>query len=183
MALKNGVISTVQDFKKLEDSGLNTSMSSVMKVASRVCPFNKFEQGLFLSEHRRCYDEIIGYCNDLVYNGHLEPLRGNGSQDKKRTLDINKYPIIGFYDIPTDNSIKSGTSRLNIDEAKGIANWLKSHYNELVATYSDEIHQNKITQKDVVAIITPFKEQVRVIKKQLQDILNLVCAKLLLSFI
>ena len=172
MALKNGVISTIPDFKKIEDNGLNTSMSSVMKVASRVCPYNKFEQGLFLSEHRRCYNEIIGYCNDLVYNGHLEPLRGNGSQDKKRTLDINKYPIIGFYDISTANSIKSGTSRLNMDEAKEIASWLKLHYNELIAAYSDEIHQNKITKKDVVAIVTPFKEQVRVIKKQLQDTLN-----------
>lgn len=77
MAIDHDVISQKEQFALLQQNGLNCSESSVMKIASQSCPYEKYGKGLFLSEHRRCYDEIIQYCNDLVYNGNLEPLRGS----------------------------------------------------------------------------------------------------------
>ena len=84
LALSGGVIQTTDEYELLENTGLNSSCSSVMKVAVKSCKYEKFnEKGLFLSEHRRCYNEIIQYCNMLVYKGNLQPLRGNGIEDKK----------------------------------------------------------------------------------------------------
>lgn len=165
LAMQSGVISKPKDFSELEECGLNTSQSSVMRVALRSCPYNKYDHGLFLSEHRRCYDEIIGYCNDLVYNKKLEALRGKGLEDKKRHLDAEKYPVIGYYNIHTPHSQKAGTSRINPDEANEIALWLQKHYNELCDAYECE-------KKDILAIITPFKAQKKIIEKALREALG-----------
>lgn len=165
-ALNCGVISDIQDFEKLEQSGLNTSESSVMKVASLSCPYHKHRPGLFLCEHRRCYDEIIDYCNALVYGNKLLPCRGKGHEDSKRPLDIEQYPIIGYYDIPTDRSHKAGSSRINREEASKIAEWLQTHYDKLCNTYES------LDPKDVLAIITPFKEQANVIRIELKKTLG-----------
>lgn len=38
-----------------------------MKLARKSCNFTvKGEKGAFLTEHRRCVDSIIAYCNDYV---------------------------------------------------------------------------------------------------------------------
>lgn len=45
-----------------------------MKLARKSCNFTvKGEKGAFLTEHRRCVDSIIAYCNDYVYHGRLLP--------------------------------------------------------------------------------------------------------------
>lgn len=31
---------------------------------------------MYLYEHRRCFNNIIGYCNSLCYHGKLQPKRG-----------------------------------------------------------------------------------------------------------
>ena len=49
-------------------SGLQASCGSVMRVTQRQCRYLQLpllQRGLYLTEHRRCYDDIIGYCNDL----------------------------------------------------------------------------------------------------------------------
>ena len=69
-----------------------------MRVASKSSKYEKHqERGLFLSEHRRCYDEIIDYCNKLVYKGHLEPMRGKASKENKyRLADLSISPLITY---------------------------------------------------------------------------------------
>ena len=40
-----------------------------MKMARKSCSFEVAgERGAFLTEHRRCLDPIIAYCNDYVYH-------------------------------------------------------------------------------------------------------------------
>jgi len=159
LAMQAKVIDSKEEFLTLEQSGLNASQSSVMYVALHSCPYNKYDGGLFLSEHRRCYDEIISYCNELMYEGRLKPLRGKSTSNSKRPLDITRYPIIGCYNIPTLHSKKEGSSRINRDEANAIVGWLENHYDELYNAYNGN---------DVLAIITPFKAQGRVIKNALR---------------
>ena len=36
----------------------------------------KFERGMYLYEHRRCFNNIIDYCNSLCYHGKLRPKEG-----------------------------------------------------------------------------------------------------------
>lgn len=164
MAIKKNVINKLNQFPILEKSGLNTSESSVMKVASYSCSYNKYGNGLFLSEHRRCYNEIIEYCNDLIYNGNLEPLRGLGATDCKNPIK-EILPQMGYKDIRVEHSVKSGCSRCNHEEAREIVCWLEQNYDKIVEQYKKQ--DSNIKEKDVLAIITPFTGQVRIIKKYL----------------
>lgn len=169
LAIHNEVINNENDFNILIESGLNTSQSSVMKVAINSCPYGaNNERGMFLSEHRRCYDEIISYCNELVYRGRLNSLRGKGAYAKSRVLSTDKYPIMGYFDIPTDSSKTIGTSRVNYYEAKKIASWVTEHFTEIYNLYQSV--DKSISPKDILAIITPFRAQANVVKEELKKV-------------
>lgn len=172
MAIKHKVIGNKKDFDTLEKNGLNCSESSLMKIASQACAFNKYDNGLFLSEHRRCYNEIINYCNNLVYNGNLEPLRGSAMVNNPIS-DI--VPCMGYYQIDTHQSSKSGCSRNNLNEAKAIVKWIKEHYYEVYDAYQSKLKIGEpLNEKNLFGIITPFKSQVGVIstilKKELPNL-------------
>lgn len=161
LALANGAIQSLAEFEVLERAGLTTSNSSVMKVAAKCCRYEKFEaKGLFLSEHRRCYDEIIDYCNALIYKGNLEPMRGKGKQDQKRA--IGQWPQMGFKQIDSEHSTKKGTSRFNQLEAEQIVAWLQANYAFIAAAYPEE------KQENLIGIITPFKAQAKCIELELE---------------
>ncbi len=161
LAVSTGVIESLDEYELLERTGLNTSQSSVMMVAAKCCKYVKFdEKGLFLSEHRRCYDEIIDYCNNLVYKGNLQPMRGKGQEDKK--LAIKNWPQMGYKQIDTEYSRRKGNSRSNRLEAEQIAEWLKNNFKFIVNAYSKESEEN------LIGIITPFKAQVICIKAEIK---------------
>jgi superfamily I DNA and/or RNA helicase len=164
LALANGAIPSLDDFGVLKQTGLNSSESSVLKVACKSCKYEKFnEKGLFLSEHRRCYDEIIEYCNQLVYEGNLKPKRGKGKDDSK--LTIKQWPQIGYKQVSTDHSTRNGSSRLNYIEAEAIAHWLKNNFKFIMDSYPKEEPSN------LVGIITPFKAQAQCLSTQLKKYL------------
>jgi len=160
LAIEKGIIKSKEEFEKLSELGMNASNSSVMKVASKSCKYMKFEnRGLFLSEHRRCYDEIISYCNDLVYKRKLEPMRGKGVNDKGYKL--TKLPQIGYKQIETGYSSKKGSSRYNKEEAIEIANWINENFDMIKDAYPEE------NIKNLLGIITPFKAQVSCITSEI----------------
>ena len=45
--------------------------------ASRYHQETQLAPGLMLLDHRRCFDEIVEYCNTLCYHGKLRSLRGS----------------------------------------------------------------------------------------------------------
>ncbi|MDI3409925.1 hypothetical protein QKW52_03795 [Bacillus sonorensis] len=107
LALSNDVITSVGRFEKLRELGLNTSESSVMRVACKSCKYEKHQQrGLFLSEHRRCYDDIIDYCNKLVYKGKLEPMRGRAAEDDEFPLAQLSIPHLAIYKLIRNSRAK-----------------------------------------------------------------------------
>lgn len=67
-----------------------------MKVAALSCAYNKYEHGMFLNEHRRCYDEIISYCNKLVYKGRLQPKRGSAYEAWKEEFASSNGTLSGI---------------------------------------------------------------------------------------
>lgn len=113
--------------------------------------------GLLLTEHRRCVDQIISYCNDYVYYGQLEPMRGNKS-------DVNLDFILGNkgYVHIDYASERRGKSRINALEALAIAAWIDSNSEVLEKQYGKDIH-------DIVAVVTPFKPQTLEIKEALSQ--------------
>ncbi|MDH8131939.1 hypothetical protein QIG86_26655, partial [Klebsiella pneumoniae] len=67
-------------------------------------------RGMYLYEHRRCFDNIIGYCNTLSYHGKLQPKRG----EEKGTI----FPAMGYLHIDGKGMQANGGSRYNDFEAK-----------------------------------------------------------------
>ena len=74
---------------QLVTAGSQNSGGSLMKIARSVSAFHEGtieyskqegelkNAGMMLKEHRRCYDKIVRYCNDLIYDGALVPKTGN----------------------------------------------------------------------------------------------------------
>lgn len=171
LAVSNRVIPSLKEFELLARTELNCSSSSVMKVAAKCCKYKKFEErGLLLREHRRCYDEIIDYSNKLVYEGNLQPMRGEGKRDPK--LPLKQWPQMGHMQIESEYSVRRSCSRLNLTEAKQIAAWLEANYACIVNAYPDEIREN------LVGIITPFKAQVQAIREEVKKVLPIYHSKI-----
>lgn len=162
LAIQEKVISNQNEFEFLEKYGITASSSNVMKVACKSCKYEKYgEKGLLLTEHRRCFDDIIEYCNNLVYNGKLNHLRGNKRGDNREDL----FPKMGYKKIESLHSQKVGTSRINVEEAFGIANWIKENYVRIFEYYKD------VNPNNVIGIVTPFKAQAATLRNALKHVL------------
>jgi GTPase SAR1 family protein len=132
--------------KEFDPKGFLSSTGSIMKMAQNACNFKEngiAEKGVILVEHRRCYDEIITYCNVLAYNGQLIPLKGKAKSDLL-------FPPMYCIHIE-GNSTTSNTSRHNQNEVKAIVNWLVKNRTVIEGKYG------KI--ENAVGIITPFVGQ------------------------
>ncbi len=131
---------------KYDPKGFLASTGSIMKMAQNACNFKENglnEKGVLLLEHRRCYDEIINYCNALAYNGQLIPLKGKAN-------DNLIFPPM--YCIHVEGNSKAINSSLsNQNEAEAIVNWLISNKHIIEEKYG------KLEKS--VGIITPFVGQ------------------------
>jgi len=140
------------------DSGKSAASGSVMKVAqfnSRYQYDPDLARGMYLYEHRRCFDNIIGYCNTLCYHGKLQPKRG----EEKETI----FPAMGYLHIDGKGMQANGGSRYNAFEAETIAAWLAAHKDDIERHYNKPLHE-------VVGIVTPFSAQVSAIKSSLRNL-------------
>lgn len=90
----------------LHDLGFLGSSGSLMKLAQKSSAYqlpHYHERGMLLTEHRRCYDEIVAYCNELVYDGLLQPLRGPSPS--------RLFPPMGFVPVEGTSPLCSGIRR------------------------------------------------------------------------
>ncbi len=151
------------DLDILDQLGLRTTSGSVMhraQIACRYHPHPKLDRGLHLFEHRRCYDEIVKYCNDLCYQGTLIPVRGPApicelAQPLGRLHPLGYLHIDGFCQ-------SVGGSRYNTIEAQTIAAWLGENRTALEQAYDGK------KLEDIVGIITPFGRQATELRQACQ---------------
>ncbi|CAM3593494.1 hypothetical protein O8E88_002278 [Flavobacterium psychrophilum] len=132
--------------KEFDPKGFLSSTGSIMKMAQNACNFKEkgiTEKGVILVEHRRCYDEIINYCNVLAYNGQLIPLKGKAKNDLL-------FPPMFCIHIE-GNSTTSNTSRHNQNEVNAIVSWLVKNRTVIEGKYGNI--------ENAVGIITPFVGQ------------------------
>lgn len=163
-----GLLGDEQDYQQWLDSGLLVSSGNVMRLAQRQCHYHQFEQlqrGLYLTEHRRCFNNIVDYCNALVYQGVLEPLRGNARHDVPWGT-MAMQPVYS-------PSRPFGGSRGNPGEAETIAHWLVSQVPTLLAyaRQQDKKYHDMDDAKvlcHTVGIITPFRIQANLIRTELR---------------
>lgn len=140
-----------------ETDGVLACNGSIMKMAQRACHYKEddvVEKGLLLREHRRCYDEIIGYCNILAYDGQLKPMKG---AKKPHSL----FPAMHLIHV-SGNSTVSNKDRFNESEVEAIARFLVE--NKIAIE-----KETKSNVEDEVGIITPFVGQKHLLKIALKE--------------
>lgn len=142
------------DRPELDDRGMLVSEGSIMAVAQSATAFaSKPHRGLFLNEHWRCRPQVIAYCNELAYRGALKPMRPDA-----------RYPLpaLGYAHI-LGAAKRSGLSWTNAAEAVVISRWLQRRKAGLIAQH------DAAKLGDVVAIVTPFRAQIRILRQALAD--------------
>lgn len=143
--------------KEYDPKGFLSSTGSIMKMAQNACGIKEEgtdEKGILLTEHRRCYDEIINYCNVLAYRGKLRPLKGNAPQN-------SLFPPMYCINVE-GNSTVTQTTRFNQIEADTIARWLADNKINIESKYGK--------LEDSIGIITPFvgqKSRIRIALKEM----------------
>jgi hypothetical protein len=104
-----GLLGGEVDIDALAARGICSTSGSAMRLAQEACrvsPYPDLEKGLYLFEHRRCYDQIISFSNALCYQGKLRPLRGKAPSDAG-------LPAPGYLHID-GRAVTSGSSRANL---------------------------------------------------------------------
>ncbi len=143
-------------------TGRAASNGSVMRVAQHISRYHQdteLSRGLMLTEHLRCFDEIISYCNDLSYRGKLQPMRGL----KANFENADGLPALGYLHIDGQCEQLPGGSRRNIAEAETIAAWIADRKAELEQRYPG------CALGQILGVATPFASQAEAIR----DALNL----------
>ncbi|WP_454798657.1 AAA domain-containing protein [Novosphingobium lindaniclasticum] len=167
---------TGPDLATFLETGRAASSGSVMRIAQHASRYHQdadLERGLMLYEHRRCFDEIVGYCNDLCYRGKLQPKRGLKSEARKS----DGLPALGYLHIDGRCDSITGGSRRNALEAETIARWLADRQEELLASYPGK------RLDEIVGIVTPFAGQARAITSALGRLESLAGANVTIGTI
>lgn len=154
------LVETEQELAGFPRSAVAASGGNLMRIAQKATPFSRNPgrgRGMFLSEHRRCWPEIIGICNALVYGGLLVYKRVEGPR--------KILPSLGYVHIPGTDRITPTKSRWNRAEAAAIAKWLRGRRAEIESAFKDDCKPFG----DLVAVVTPFVAQAKIIRDALKS--------------
>lgn len=148
--------------EKIIDSEVSISNGSIMRMAQKATYFSRMKEGepggLLLRRHYRCVPTIIEFCNKLIYKDELIPIR--------KELTEPLFPPMSYMEVP-GKAIQNEGSWCNPEEARIIAKWLRDKIPEIRKYYKK--HENETPSIDtLVAIVTPFKAQINVIKAELK---------------
>lgn len=147
-----------QAYTRCKELGKTAASGSVMRIAQNASRYHydpDLARGMFLYEHRRCFDEIVGFCNELCYRNKLLPKRGPQPEG-------DWLPAMGYLHVDGICQRSSGGSRHNLLEAETITGWLVEHKAELETRYGKTLAQ-------IVGVVTPFGGQVRAILQACQN--------------
>ncbi|GGJ88638.1 AAA domain-containing protein [Pseudomonas matsuisoli] len=139
-------------YARIVELGKASASGSAMRIAQNASRYHydhQLARGMYLYEHRRCYDSIVDYCNKLCYHGRLQPMRRDPTNPA--------LPPMGYLHVPGICKRGHGRSRNNVLEAETIAAWLDENRTELESRYGQHISK-------IVGIVTPFGAQVGAIQ-------------------
>ena len=139
---------------KIPNAHLYDSKTSIYDIAATTF------QPLMLREHFRCVPEIIGFSNELSYNGKIKPLREAGSS--------NLLPAVINYRVADGK--REGKSKTNPNEARAIVAIMKACIEQpeyaqksfgVISLLGDEGGQVKLISKLIEQEIDPKEIQQR----------------------
>lgn len=132
------------------------SAMHVAQESSRYHYLPEAEPGMYLREHRRCLEPIISFCNDLCYQGVLQPLRNTAAVD-------SSIPPFAYVHVDGRAERLSSGSRVNELEAITIAEWLMTEKERLEKAHG-------LPLANIIGIASPFKAQSELIKKKCREL-------------
>lgn len=140
------------EYERLADAGYLNASGTLMAMANRACAVRQFDdmRGLMLLEHRRCLPPLIDFCNQLSYEGRLQPLRAMVPSE----LLFEPFEAIDV----AGRDVRAGASRTNPDEAHAVVDWLMRNRSSIEAHYSALAGAPR-TLAELVGVITPFAAQ------------------------
>jgi hypothetical protein len=159
-AKKYDLIKSEGEFERNATLGFNASNGNLMRIIRNATPFtykhqnNELEKGAYLLEHRRCLDPIAEYSKDNIYSGSLK-LMGGKSNDKC------KISPLGYIHVNGNSEKHNGSSRKNVKEANAVVQWIISKKEEIETAYDKPINE-------ILAVVTPFSAQKKIIKSILK---------------
>jgi hypothetical protein len=148
----------IGEYKNILDySGYLSSSGSLMSLAQACSTFKDkiSAKGITLTYHYRCLPTIINFCNELLYNGDLRPVR-------KESSNYFLPPVC--YSYHNTPSTRVGLSWKNDVEASMVAEWLHLNFKKIIDYYKVEFSE----LSSCIAIITPFQPHAKAIKYALE---------------
>ncbi|GAA1319131.1 DEAD/DEAH box helicase [Brachybacterium tyrofermentans] len=152
----------------LRERGVTASApSSLMRAASHASrwSFGDRDPGLLLREHFRCHPDIIGFSNELLYGGLLEPRR-----PAEKSLLHGTRPAFEWIDVADSEDSRRGSSRVNEPEAKAIAAWIVENFASFYDLYHHQQNEpaKKVSEAELIGVVTPFRAQADVITEEIR---------------
>ncbi|MFT6907810.1 MAG: DNA topoisomerase IA, partial [Oleiphilaceae bacterium] len=143
-------------------SGRSTLNGSVLAMARKRSVYREpADDGVTLSYHYRCKPSIVEYCNQLSYNGNLVT---RTSDDAGKSL----LPAMAWVNVDAKAEKVEGSYQ-NSAEAKEIAEWIVESWPVW------QVHEDSKGKPiyDVVAVITPYKRQEKILCSALEKAFNI----------
>ncbi len=158
LALNESVYRQLRPYHVWASNGQDAFMASAMGRAQQRTVWSESvrepdQRGITLVDHHRCVEQIISFCNELVYQNRIQPKR------KHHAHEPHPWPTWGYASI-WGHAEKSGGSWINVIEAQTIAQWLVNERSAIEAHYEQPLAAS-------VAIVTPFKAQGETIRHAL----------------
>ncbi|MBX8508929.1 hypothetical protein K5D34_04375 [Pseudomonas cichorii] len=150
-----GVFEQVNAFHQ---SGRSVANGSVLAAARLVSRWREDDDmGITLRYHYRCRPSIIGYCNELCYDGKLVP--------RTKESMASPEPALAWVAIKHDPQ-KAGGSLFNTAEVDHITSWVAERW-PVWQTHPATANRRL---EDIVALITAYRAQADRLRQGLHDV-------------
>ena len=145
---------------ELTETGKRVHGGSTMLMAHSATTYSEqISGGILLRYHYRCEPTIIEFCNELVYDGQLIPIRNENCNSLFFPMSFVKCQA---------SVSRSGGSWKNTQEAYKIAQWLFEKKDIIEAHYTTNDESASII--DLVAIVVPYGAQILEIRRAIADL-------------
>jgi hypothetical protein len=149
-------------FKRLETSQLLPAKGSFLHLMRHASAFNFQENGLLLRGHYRCNKDIIGFCDQMIYNNklfyeeHLEDYAGPPFLKKSMSWVDSSSKCV---------KLPQG-SKYNPKEVELVVDFIFRNWPKISAHYNKKEGSNK-RLPDLLAIVTPYTGQALKLREHL----------------